>query len=953
MAKELILGLGGTGGRVINYVAADLKKKNIRTNDGNISCAVIDRYCYEQDRIRQAGTDVLTLAIRNPSGPHPLKTYFDMYKDCGLGDWMPTYAQLCTDDRYWYGLQMRAGARLEFYDCLKNGTIRELEKELDKLIFNLNGERVRVTIVSSLAGGTGSGILVQVAMWLRRYFAYHEVPVEISGVLILPDVFIRTVSQIGHDERQCEVLRANAYATIRELNAITKIKTQGYKPTNPIKLDEVGFNSDDEQDGKPVFDRTHLIDYEVKTGSAFMSIIDYEKMIARIVCERAFGPIGDDLRSLEDNLFVRLTRSADPLYGSCGIANAVYPYESVLEYCALRATKKNLASGWNKIDKTVEAIIERQKKYKDDLCEFVDPRKEYVRQFDELSNKKEAKDKLLYNIRRDVNNEWILDEGDKCFIKLSDKIGDFIHLFRQNICDFIRSENPGKLSEIKIGCDRRDWVEEESAYFYIDDLKEFVLCKRKEVEKFIQAMDMNIDHIAKGLADSVCPIDMGEVNAKDAGTLLGLFTKKDEDGQLYFIHPIAIRYLLYKLQDELEEKKKIGAKLDHLRNRLLPDKITQKYEEEIACFDKVKTDTEEDALTYLDKKPWFMSESKFIKKYMDLYYDFNEVQFRECCDYAEYSLTYAAVTIICERVELLIKIVEDFFNGFDYLNAKIDDHIDKNIKDTKNTNQQVIYVCGSKEDKESIYTSLNLRTDDSNRGTNETVAKAFYERFCAKINPDSDYNKKYMRMDICEMLANEAIKNYEKAICDYYGDIIDLDLYSALCKSSDFEYMRENGQLETERSLRQERYEKDMRCLADKLTTGGAPFLNTHCDETNDCSAKITSWGFSPELAEACPELGYILGVNIETQKNEAYNKNELICYSEIVGVAARNIDKFNEMNTYNSYYASYEKIVNMMVEGVASGNDEILVQTPHLDKTWHKILPYITPEMQERTDRK
>lgn len=42
MAQTLLLGLGGTGSRIVNYVAADLKKKRISINDGQICCTVLD-----------------------------------------------------------------------------------------------------------------------------------------------------------------------------------------------------------------------------------------------------------------------------------------------------------------------------------------------------------------------------------------------------------------------------------------------------------------------------------------------------------------------------------------------------------------------------------------------------------------------------------------------------------------------------------------------------------------------------------------------------------------------------------------------------------------------------------------------------------------------------------------------------------------------------------------------
>ncbi|MBQ8145372.1 MAG: hypothetical protein IJ039_01180 [Clostridia bacterium] len=937
MAKNLLLGLGGTGSRIVNYVAADLKKKNIRINDGNISCAVIDRYCYEQDRFKQAGTDVLNFAIRNPSGLHPLKTYFDMYENCGLGDWMPSPIGIYTD--VWYA---RMGARLEFYDYIKSGAIGELEKEIDKLI-DENKETVTVQIVSSLAGATGSGILIQTAMWVRQYFERKNVPVTIKGILVLPEVFIRTVSQIGRDENECRALRANAYATVRELNAITKVKTKGYTPTNPIIIDEVGFNSNDKAsfDGTPVFDNIYFLDDVTASGSACKYIVDYEKAAACMIYMQMLEPVDDG--PYDDALFRVYPISEEPLYGSCGAARAEYPVASVLEYCALRAAKDELSADWRKIDQIINGIIKREKELEDDSMAPTNPRKEYIRQFDERANNREGKDTLLYKIRRDVKNESLGLKGDRCVIMLSDKIDDLLHVFDRNIRSIIENENPGNLSEIKIKYERENWVNDSNKLYCIENAKEFVFHKRNEVAGFIHALDVNIDLLAKDLADSICPIDMSDVNETDLGTVMGLFAKKDEDGQVYFVHPIAIRYLIYKLKNELEERKRIGTRLEYLRDSLSFNKATQRYESEIYMFDKTKTYEYEDALIYLDKKPLLISETKFLKQYKELYYEFNAEQYQECCRYAEKYLSYKTSVILCERIEMLIKIVERFFNNIDELPVEIDDRIADNVYETENNGNNVYYICASGKEKEALYESLNVKTSNSNTELNKTVAAAFYAQLCVKENPDAKSNRQYAGKNPLEIFANELIKTYEKTIGDYYSEEIDLDLYSAVCKSSDFEYKRENGDAEEDSNSRVKRHMKAMKDWVARVQSNSSPYLCVKDDIESDFSKTKIFWGFSPELASACPELSYVLGVNMETRQNEAYSKYELACFCAIEGLFASNISRFDEMNTYDSYYASYKELVDEMNEKVAGGDEGALVMTPHLDKTWHKILPYIS----------
>ena len=58
MAQTLLLGLGGTGSRIVNYVAADLKKKRISINDGQICCAVLDTNENDRKKIVETGVGI-------------------------------------------------------------------------------------------------------------------------------------------------------------------------------------------------------------------------------------------------------------------------------------------------------------------------------------------------------------------------------------------------------------------------------------------------------------------------------------------------------------------------------------------------------------------------------------------------------------------------------------------------------------------------------------------------------------------------------------------------------------------------------------------------------------------------------------------------------------------------------------------------------------------------------
>jgi hypothetical protein len=71
--------------------------------------------------------------------------------------------------------------------------------------------------------------------------------------------------------------------------------------------------------------------------------------------------------------------------------------------------------------------------------------------------------------------------------------------------------------------------------------------------------------------------------------------------------------------------------------------------------------------------------------------------------------------------------------------------------------------------------------------------------------------------------------------------------------------------------------------------------------------------------------------------------------------LAAKYIPKFNELKG-GTYYASYKHIIDEMIKTRDSARNEderegALVQTPHLDKRWHTILPFVTEDMQKFVD--
>lgn len=946
--QSVLLGLGGTGSRIVKYVSDELKKKKIKTNDGNICCVVVDTNKSDQNDLRENG---VSIPVIGTSKQRNIATYMKLYENDGVDEWMPTSPTLLKESMLDGASQMRSKSRLAFYDTVKDGSIRDLEKQIEVLFSNRQSGKVRVMIVSSLAGGTGAGMFIQTALWIREFFKKRGCPVTIRGLLVLPDVFIRTISQISGDPLEVRSLRANAYGAIRELNAINKIKTKNFKPVAPIKVDDL-FDSESEKanDGEAVFDHVFFMDDVTETGSALKDIVSYEKAIARLAYMQLFAPIESDMNSEEDNLFKRYQMSKDPLYGSCGTAKAIYPTESIIEYCAYRATQDSLAAGWKKIDEEIKTKLNKEKESERKgkiLTHHLDPRAEYMRLFEEkiaIPLEKAGKNRLFNNIAADV--KIIKEEEPVC------KIDDFSDKIDTLVKDAIARANPGNIKNLKIQDSSEDWMKSSSTK---SDLNSITETNEQIVSSFTAKISKIDEELAENIVNILCPNDMGDFNENNPSSIIGLFTKLDRNNELYYIHPIAMRYLLYKL----------AAYLEGLKDMSVVEKAKKQFEKGPQVnFDNPKTKKRETMKDFLDSKGFLQSEASVIALFKGLYYDYNKKQNTLCYDYAEKLIKQKVATMLAKRVETITKIIESFFKNLDQVHDALSEKVRANVRETEEIGQKIFYICASGEEKESLYSSLGLNTGNSDKEINKIIANAFYTQFCVNDNPEAEGNRKCSKQSVISAFFNEVTKTYKNTIEQEYSEEIDLDIYSAICKSAEIEYQKTHQEDEYEDKLNidesgeavddDEKYMRGinaMRDVAEMLKTNSSPFLHAEGVETSEVDKTMIYWGFNPVLKDKCEKLGEILEVNVETQQNKAYSKNELDCFRAVYGIPANGIGKFNESfkdNTDN-YYGSYEKIVNMMTEGVANGDHTVLVQTPHLDKTWHKILPFVTEEQEQK----
>ena len=404
MNQTLLVGLGGTGSRIVNIIMKTLNEKKIPVNQGGVTCAVLDTNVNDNKLVEKTGTGIPIVAT---SKEMEIDEYIAKYQHLGMMDWCPYNKSFGGESMVDGASEMRVKSRIAFMDTMASREIRDLEEVIRKMFVDKQGGKIRVMLVCSLSGGTGSGMFIQMALWLRRFFESRNCQISIRGIFLLPDIFVQSVEAIWNNPRKKLYHYANAYAAIRELNTLNKIIQKDYVPERRIVIDDL-FDSDN-PGNKPVYDYTFFIDNIGSKGADFKTIGEYESVAAQLVYMQLYAPMVDELLSVEDNLYRAFQKSKEPLFGACGTARAVYPTESVLNYCAIKAAQDSIAEGWGKIDAEIDAMIEEENNSIMDgqvILKRISRRDMFLKLFDEKSTKTGSAvtkgDMLFVSIQKDI-----------------------------------------------------------------------------------------------------------------------------------------------------------------------------------------------------------------------------------------------------------------------------------------------------------------------------------------------------------------------------------------------------------------------------------------------------------------------------------------------------------------------------------------------------------------------
>lgn len=240
----LVIGLGGTGVKALTYAKQDL----MRNNDGVVPPEVTLLAFDTTTKVESWWHDLRVVTKSGRSLPVRLESKLGEYVH--IGGWSKPLVEVArTGDRNYFAswlqeswmlnnlpdhlfniedgaAQMRQMGRLAVFYDLDHGDNSKIRKALrnaiNKVAGHAQGRAVQVFIVASVAGGTGSGMFVDIAYLVRKLAG--STPVFTRGFVVLPTAFRGEPGLIVSPS-----MKGQGYAALREIDRfMSDFREPGY-----------------------------------------------------------------------------------------------------------------------------------------------------------------------------------------------------------------------------------------------------------------------------------------------------------------------------------------------------------------------------------------------------------------------------------------------------------------------------------------------------------------------------------------------------------------------------------------------------------------------------------------------------------------------------------------------------------------------------------------------------
>ena len=904
----LLVGLGGIGSEIVDNVYGRMKREG---RASKVEAVVLDTDVNSQKRLKNIAEDRKIQTSTNNVVKYVLEN------NPSTKEWFPSNPLIEKMQLVNGAGQIRSVSRLALYAAIKDEKLNVFDAvklSLNKLGSNIEKNGLRVMIVSSLMGGTGSGIFLQIPLYIRDTFenAQNYDKLDIQGTFLLPDILTGSIMKDMTDN-----VYANAYAAMKELSAIN---TSINNPEDGINIDlEYKPNQIDKFKIRDIsikdnpYNYCYFYDKEDTKGRVLGTLEDYKRMIADNVYTQVSGPMSDKIYSNYVNLQKSIVgQNGLNIFGGVGIGKLIYPYDDIVDYCVNKALLQSLNNQLLRLD---NIFNDEYAKYRRDLEAGRDVKKPdleeiYINNFESLSKEDVFFKKLKREFTKYDENG---NESTNNFEELIERINNDVEkLFNEDNEFALHSEkcNKGKDYSTLAEAQLRKRVSEKE-----NELHDFrIMIESKSEKKAVAKVNALFGVFSDGYK---CFIDE--------------YLKQTNEDNIT-VNSVTIRYILFKLHSYL------NVEINNLKEELesLKAKLTKTEEKPF----NLKNNTACDALKKLEEAQ--SSRGLFGSKLKNFRTEYSDKVRRHNKTLSEYGMTKIKYHYFEKLSELTNSLLSEYKTMFSRLSDKKND-INKNLTilykkhdDSKGTNY--LYVLANHKCKDYIWESIPDTVKDSILATNLSAEMhhALFDNFKRKAAMGNGATNSYDRL-FEDIIYNNCKKKFIEN--KNVSELVDINILSALEKECSFKEPN---------SVHDDYIKERLNDLMDYISPWAPRSETSEKFCVWGISSRCKDWGQSFEnkshLEKLIDEISGIQQHDISI--SDKLSDKEITYIVAHYGLKVNDFIKFSAGKDNlpdGEYYTSYKK----MLEDVSKGRQI----TPHLDTRWDNLLPDINEGINKQKD--
>ena len=976
----LLIGVGGTGSAAVDIF---FKKKNElgSMTDNKITALVFDTDAGDLQKI----TAAKTVAMADSAS---VGTICDRIGRKYLREWFPCDSpEVRAQEMVRGAAQWRKKSYLAFLNLMNKPSARSTFISALEDMVKDPGASCEVYVIASVAGGTGSGSFIPIALYAKRYLRKNlgKDPI-VNAMIALPDIYAESQTP----ENKIKVY-SNAYAILRELNAINLV-SRGYNDGNtakkkaPIRFvighpeePNVGvlFDASDKRFWTPEaapFSQIFLLDRIPGIDSIAAHNIVLANSLYTILCTDIGAAFDSEASNHE--LVRSQNNGSNAIYAGISSTQIRFPAESVLDYLAHKKTYDSCDNDWLVLHKAVENNIKAlEREAKAAKRSFTLDDSQYAKLVIE------AKNQLIVN-----NCDAVSTIVERCVDRFDDKGNrtdetQATHFIKKVLEPYIDESLPslaGAADEARKFLPGKKQSKPTKAAFATSIAPRV----HKTVLDYYSSCFNAIKTLPIVITDSMVTFD-----AKKQDYISDKYSIATNllISNAAYLHPVAALIRLCELRVEIGEiiKKKYAhpVEWEDLKRRSvkeIPDTLASEN------LPSLKGDS--GAYKQLGKDRFnaiLKATPKYIgnKTHNNTRQDVEQLKsdaltiIENIYGQASEQIRAKIYTELAKRIDVLISKYRAFFNRFEKEKEELNDLVSDAYRKDEGHNDSVINVYSSKKDKDAICAIIDDNngpiTDSQLRVIDDITGKGVYSAvFCSALAEGSDTDDHNDNDSaIYRSLFTSIVDATRESIrtSEAYKNIAALNVIEAITES--FKADDSNTQLDetiqetfsvaqdlATPSLRLEPKDPEAdlvdysTIMVFMLSKKTAAYIKRNLERFNiDLPSDNNNEG---DMLKACAEVfikKYSGNTSARVTIMENIPDNIMYCTGEIMDITPLRIAKFNEMGTDNIYFQNYKRALDRFERY------ETDMWNPHLGFDLHKrgCLPYMNAKMEEACDVK